>query len=138
MVDHEWTRDSAQPRQLRVLVAEDEALIGMAVAYELEQRGHVVTMAGDGQKALELVAQFGAFDALVTDMQMPRLRGDELARQMRARFPDMPIVVMSANHVPEATMALEALGSPITILTKPTPFGHLADELERLERERLR
>ena len=116
-----------RPRRLRILVAEDEALIGMAVEQELEERGHAVTMAGDGQAALELEAQLGPFDAVVTDMQMPRLR---------AGRPDLPVVVMSANHVPEAVAALRALGGPLTILTKPTPFGRLADEVERLERER--
>ena len=130
--------NAPQPRpcRLHILVAEDEVLIGMAVEQELQERGHAVTMAGDGQAALELEAQLGPFDAVVTDMQMPRLRGDELVRRLRASRPDLPVVVMSANHVPEAVAALRALGGPLTILTKPTPFGRLADEVERLERER--
>ncbi|WP_052213936.1 response regulator [Belnapia sp. F-4-1] len=122
-------------RRLRILVAEDEALIGLAVEQELEERGHAVTMASDGQAALELEARLGPFDVVVTDMQMPRMRGDELVQALRRRWPGLPVVVMSANHVPEASAALRALGGPITILTKPTPFGHLADEVERLERE---
>jgi len=121
-------------RRLRILVAEDEALIGMAVEQELVERGHAVTMASDGQAALEMEARLGPFDALVTDMQMPRLRGDELVRRLRATRPDLLVVVMSANHIPEATAALRALDGPLTILTKPTPFGRVADELERLGR----
>jgi CheY-like chemotaxis protein len=121
-----------RPRRLRILVAEDEALIGLAVEQELTERGHVVTMAADGQAALEMEQRLGPFDAVVTDMQMPRLRGDELVRQLRSSRPDLPVVVVSANHVPDVTAALQELGGPITILTKPTPFGQLADEVERL------
>lgn len=121
-------------RRLRILVAEDEALIGMAVEQELVERGHAVTMASDGQAALEMEARLGPFDALVTDMQMPRLRGDELVRRLRATRPDLLVVVMSANHIPEATAALQALDGPLTILTKPTPFGRVADAVERLGR----
>lgn len=84
-------------RRLRILVAEDEALIGMAVEQELVERGHAVTMASDGQAALEMEARLGPFDALVTDMQMPRLRGDELVRRLRATRPDLLVVVMSAS-----------------------------------------
>jgi CheY-like chemotaxis protein len=121
-------------RPLHILVAEDEALIGLAVEAELQERGHAVTVVGDGEAALEAEAQLGPFDALVTDMQMPRLRGDELVQRLRSRRPKLPVVVMSANHVPEVAAGLRALGGPITILTKPAPFGRVADEVERLQR----
>jgi CheY-like chemotaxis protein len=122
-------------RKLRILVAEDEALIGLAVEQELQERGHAVTVVTDGQAALALEARLGPFDVVVTDMQMPRMRGDALVQALRLRRPGLPVVVMSANHVPDAAAALEALGGPLVILTKPTPFGHLADEVERLDRE---
>ncbi len=125
-------------RPLHVLVAEDEALIGMAVELELQQRGHRVTVVGDGQAALEALgaeAELGKFDAVVTDMQMPRMRGDALVLRLRRDRPGLPVVVMSANHLPETAAVLRALGGPIAILTKPAPFGRVADEVERLERE---
>ncbi len=122
-------------RRLHILVAEDEALIGMAVELELQERGHLVTVVSDGQAALEAEARLGPFDAVVTDMQMPRLRGDALVLQLRKHRPELPVVVMSANHVPETAAALRALGGLIAILTKPAPFGRVADEVERLERE---
>lgn len=120
--------------RLRILIAEDEALIAMAAEFELVERGYEVTIANDGQAALDVQAQHGPFDALVTDMQMPRLRGDELVRRMRARHPSLPIVMMSANASPETAASLRALGGPISLLAKPVPFGLVADEIERLAR----
>jgi CheY-like chemotaxis protein len=119
-------------RKLRVLVAEDEALIALALRYELEARGHEVTMARDGQEALEAAERLGSFDALVTDMQMPRLRGDELVRRLRAERPDLAILVVSANVCPETVTALQDLPGPLTMLTKPCSFSMLTKELERL------
>lgn len=123
---------AAPAPRLRILIAEDEALIAMAAELELVERGHEVTIANDGQAALDVQAQHGPFDALVTDMQMPRLRGDELVRRMRAMNPGLPIVMMSANASPTTAESLRALGGPTSILTKPVPFGLVADEIERL------
>jgi CheY-like chemotaxis protein len=129
----EMVKPAAAPiPRLRVLIAEDEALIAMAAEFELVERGHEVMIASDGQAALDVQARHGPFDALVTDMQMPRLRGDELVRRMRAMNPGLPIVMMSANASPEIAESLRALGGPISILTKPVPFGLVADEIERL------
>jgi CheY-like chemotaxis protein len=119
-------------RKLRILVAEDEALIALAVRYELQARGHEVSMARDGQEALEVAQQLGTFDALVTDMQMPRMRGDELVRRLRHQHPALPIVVVSANVCPETVSALRALPGPLSVLTKPCSFNVLTDEVERL------
>ncbi|MBL6458747.1 response regulator [Belnapia sp. T6] len=119
-------------RRLRILLAEDEALIGLAAEAELTEHGHEVVLVGDGAAALEAEAAHGPFDLLVTDMQMPRLRGDALARRLRLARPDLPLVVMSANHVPETVAGLRALGGPIAILTKPVPFGDLSAAVARL------
>jgi CheY-like chemotaxis protein len=131
----EMVKPAAAPAPgLRILIAEDEALIAMAAEFELVERGHEVTIVYNGQAALDVQAQHGPFDVLVTDMQMPRLRGDELVRRTRAMNPGLPIVMMSANASPDIADSLRALGGPISILTKPVPFGLVADEIERLTR----
>lgn len=119
-------------RSLRVLVAEDEALIGLAIEVELVERGHEVVRARDGQAALEAMARSGPFDAVVTDMQMPRLRGDELIRRLRGEQPDLPIVMVSANPSRGTIDALRALGGPFSFLNKPVLFNLIADEIVRL------
>jgi CheY-like chemotaxis protein len=125
--------DPLPPRRgLRVLVAEDEALIAMAIEQELLDRGYEVTLASDGQEALDLWAAHGPFDVLVSDMQMPRLAGNDLVRRLRAEHPGLPVVVVSANYGPKNADALLALGRPLSILTKPIHFDRLAGEVGRL------
>ena len=104
----------------------------MVLEADLTDLGHEVTLARDGQHALDLWEAEGPFDALVTDMQMPRMRGDELVRRLRAEQPNLPVLILSANYPPDKGDALALLGGPLSIQTKPIHFGHFADEFNRL------
>jgi CheY-like chemotaxis protein len=119
-------------RSLKILVAEDEVLIALATRMELEARGHQAFLARDGQQALEMAQGLGTFDALVTDMQMPRMKGDELVRRLRVNHQDLPIVVVSANVCSTTVSALRELSGPLSIFTKPCSLTSLIDEVERL------
>jgi CheY-like chemotaxis protein len=123
-------------RSLRILVAEDEALIALGTCMELEARGHQVFLARDGQEALQITEELGAFDALVTDMRMPRMKGDELVRRLRVNHQDLPIVVVSANVCPTTESALRELPGPLLIFTKPYAVTTVIDEVERLAASR--
>ena len=64
---------------MRVLVAEDEALIALSHADLLEAEGYEVDLAADGAEALEAARRLGdALCVLVTDLNMPRLGGEAL------------------------------------------------------------
>jgi CheY-like chemotaxis protein len=123
---------SMAKRSLRILVAEDEAMVALATCMELEDRGHQVFVARDGQEALEIAQELGTFDALVTDMRMPRMKGDELVRRLRVEHQDLPIVVVSANVCPTTASALRELPGPLLIFTKPYSVTTVIDEVERL------
>lgn len=78
----------------KVLVAEDEALIAWLLRTELEAQGYEVAVFPDGMHALEEVRRGAAFDVLVTDLNMPRMRGEELIRRLRQERRGLPVVVM--------------------------------------------
>src|ERR687894_66222 len=62
---------------VRVLVAEDEALIALSLADLLEAEGHEVVLAPDGADALDAARRLGdALGVLVTDLNMPRMGGE--------------------------------------------------------------
>jgi CheY-like chemotaxis protein len=82
-------------RAFRVLVIDDEAPVRRFVARVLEQPGYDVHMAADAAQALTLAETAGPFDILVTDLAMPDIQGDELARQLRARSPDLKILYLT-------------------------------------------
>jgi two-component system NtrC family sensor kinase len=71
-----------------VLVVEDEAALGAAVAESLQDAGFVVDRASDGLEALGRVRQ-QHFDLIVCDLKMPRLGGMEFYRELEASQPEM-------------------------------------------------
>jgi signal transduction histidine kinase len=77
----------------RVLVVEDEAALGAAVAESLQDDGFVVERANDGVEALERVRS-GHFDVIICDLKMPRLDGTQFYRELEAARPDVARRVM--------------------------------------------
>jgi len=85
----------------RILLAEDNPVNQLFVRTVLEQRGHVVTVAGDGHEALAALSQ-GPFDLVLLDVQMPELDGLAVARMIREGKapgcpPDLPLVAVTAH-----------------------------------------
>lgn len=110
---------SAKAAALRVLVAEDEPLAAEVLAEGLAEAGFEVLAANDGQEAAEIAANGACFDLLLTDLRMPRLDGKELIARLRARRPDLPVVVMTGFPPPDGAASLQAGRGPLRLLTKP-------------------
>ncbi len=78
----------------RILVAEDEPSVQRIVTRALQSSGYEVVQASNGDEAAVLASE-QAFDCLVTDVVMPGLSGDALARKVWADRPAMPVLFMS-------------------------------------------
>jgi CheY-like chemotaxis protein len=76
----------------RVMAVDDEPAIRAFVARVLTRPNHAVTIAVDGADALDQARRHGPFDLLVTDLMMPGMRGDELARRLRQQWPDLKVL----------------------------------------------
>ena len=120
---------------VRVLVAEDEALIALSLADLLEAEGHEVVLAPDGADALDAARRLGgALDVLVTDLNMPRLGGEDLIRAVRAERPGLPVVVVTGSAPLGGLEELRrcACGhGMLQLLLKPADCGELAAALRR-------
>lgn len=121
----------------RVLLAEDN-LINMEIATEiLSMNGILVTQAENGEEALKAFEDSGPFffDAILMDMQMPRMDGCEAARRIRAlKRPDagsVPIIAVTANAFAEDIAATSSAGMDAHI-SKPIDFSLLCRTLEKL------
>jgi CheY-like chemotaxis protein len=114
---------------LRVLIAEDEALVAMSLHDLLDADGHEVELAFDGVAALAAARRLGtALDVLVTDLNMPHLGGEALIRNLRAERPDLPVVVVTGS--PPSGGATELRKSsggrgPLVLLHKPVDYQAL-------------
>ena len=89
-----------------VLVADDEASLRTVLGALLRRQGYTVTTVSDGQEALEAL-ETEAYAALLTDLRMPRLDGMGLLRQVAKRWPDMPVILLTAHGTVD--VAVEAL-----------------------------
>lgn len=91
---------SATLQKLKVLVAEDNAVNQKLVKRILENAGHEVVLANDGQEAVKL---FGStpFDLVLMDIQMPVMGGEEAAARIRATGGGyaVPIIAVTANAI---------------------------------------
>jgi len=117
-----------------VLVVDDEGAVRRFALRVLEREGYLVVEARDGLEALELIKQGHHFDAVVSDIVMPRMNGVELMQAMSTTSPELPIILMSGY----ATGALAELGisAPCAILPKPFPAERLLQEVRRCTRHR--
>ncbi|HLI13432.1 MAG TPA: ATP-binding protein [Alphaproteobacteria bacterium] len=122
-------------RRLRLLVAEDNLVNRRVTAKILERAGHQVKMVGNGEEALEALDR-EAFDALLTDFQMPVMSGVEATKLYRYASlgqPRMPIIGLTADATPEARQQAEEAGMD-ACLTKPIEPARLLDTIEDLVR----
>ena len=80
----------------RVLIADDEESMRTLVARAIAMDGHTIVTAEDGAEALEILSnEQGAFDLLLTDIQMPIMDGIALALAAARDFPDLTILLMT-------------------------------------------
>lgn len=117
---------------LRVLLAEDESLVAIALADWLEAEGHSVTVTSDGAEAFDALRGLGRVDLLLTDLRMPRPAGEDLIRAVWAERPGMPVLVVTGSAPPDGAAALRRTvgnGGPLALLHKPLDYESLAKAL---------
>ena len=81
-----------------VLVVDDDAAIRLAMTRLLRGLGYRVTEAAGGEAALATVDAGQQIDLLLTDIQMPGMSGDQLARQVQALRPGVRVLYVSGDH----------------------------------------
>ena len=102
-----------------LLVVEDEPAIRELLVRAFQELGYQVLEAEDGASALAIVEGNPAgIDLILTDVQMPRMNGSELATSVRDRYPDIPVVFVSGFAGLEG-VALDALQAIGPIIAKP-------------------
>ncbi len=80
----------------RVLIADDEESMRLLVARAIAMDGHEIVTAEDGAEALEILTrEDGAFDLLLTDIQMPVMDGIALALSAARDFPTLTVLLMT-------------------------------------------
>jgi DNA-binding response OmpR family regulator len=85
-------------KSLSIVVADDDAMARLGYRAVLESAGHSVLVAQDGEEATDLVEK-GGVDLLLLDVLMPRKEGLETLLDVKRRFPNVIVIVMTAGGV---------------------------------------
>ena len=86
---------AAHTARERILIVDDEAPIVEFVERTLRGAGYQTSAASNGESALAVARASGPFDLLITDVMMPGMPGDELARLLRRNDPDLKVLYLT-------------------------------------------
>jgi len=125
-------RKAAPRRPLRILIVDDEEPIRRFVERVLRDAGHVTLTAADGVEALAMAhKEDGAFDVVVTDLMMPGMAGDELARRLRQDEPRLKVLYLT-GHSDRLFMEKVTLWQDESFLEKPCSVRGLREAVALL------
>lgn len=113
---------------MHVLLVDDEADFLETLSKRLTRRGLTVSKAGNGREALDFLAGTGV-DAVVLDVKMPGMSGLEVLREIKSRWPQTEVIMLSGHaDVQVAVKGLE-MGA-FDYLMKPTDIEELLYKLQ--------
>jgi CheY-like chemotaxis protein len=102
----------------RVLIVEDNAAVGTFATQLLQDLGYETELANSAHRALELLNSGDHFDVILSDIVMPGMSGVELAQQVQAYYPSVPVVLTSGYSevlVDEGRHGFEFLQKPYSM-----------------------
>ena len=119
---------------MRLLLVEDDPMIGAAAQQGLRQEGHTVDWTRDGREA-ELAIANGIYDLVVLDLGLPRRDGLSLLRALRAKGEKVPVLIVTARDaVSDRVAGLDAGADDY--LVKPFDLDELAARVRAVLRRR--
>ncbi len=117
---------------MHILIVEDEAEMAGLLSRGLREESYEVSVAHDGHTALELSA-VNAFDVILLDVMMPQMDGLQVAKQLRRRETETPVLMLTArDSLPDIVNGLDAGADDY--LTKPFSFVELLARMRALMR----
>jgi two-component system cell cycle sensor histidine kinase/response regulator CckA len=121
---------SEEGASLTVLVVDDEAPVRAVERRVLEELGYRVLEATNGTELVDQLAGGARFDLLIADLDMPVVRGDELARRIRRTRPDLRVLYVTGHTdwLLDGRQLLEGEA----LLAKPFSLEGLREAVSRL------
>jgi len=119
---------------MHLLIAEDDPALGRFLARGLEQEGHDVTMATDGEMAMEAATR-ELPDMAVLDLNLPRRDGTEVLEFLRSLNCETPVLILTARQEPETRLRCLEMGAD-DFMQKPFSFAELRARCRALLRRR--
>jgi two-component system response regulator MprA len=119
---------------MRILIVEDDRKLAHQLKKGMEEHGHSVAVASEGNEGLS-AAKHGEFDVLVVDVMLPGLDGFSIVRRLRANHNATPILLLTARDTADDVVTGLDAGAD-DYLTKPFSFKILMARLRALSRRK--
>ena len=117
---------------MRILIAEDDAILADGLRQTLRQSGHAVDWVKDGVEA-DAALVTSEFDLLILDLSLPRLSGFDVLKRLRARASRLPVLLLTAlDSVNDRVRGLDAGADDY--LAKPFQLAELEARVRALTR----
>lgn len=114
----------------KVLIVEDERALAHALELKLLSQGFSVTVANDGQEALDQL-QAGVFDVILLDLMMPKIDGFQVLEKLRSK-PRQPVVFVLSNlSQPEDEARVIKLGARKFFIKSDTSLSEIVNEINQ-------
>lgn len=115
---------------MRILLVDDDPSFRQVVKQRLDNRGYAVTIAGNGQEALDVLRN-ASFDVVLSDWDMPTLNGPDLCRAIRSADPsgNLYLIMVTGRSLPQDEVEGFAAGAD-AYLTKPFNTEDLLSHLD--------
>src|SRR5215813_11180624 len=117
---------------MRILIVEDEKKLASFIKKGLQQEGYAADTVYDGREAVENAALF-EYDLLILDLMLPTKSGLDVLRDIRAKKPNLPVLVLTAKGAVDDKVAGLDAGAD-DYLIKPFAFAELSARIRALLR----
>ncbi|GGN38211.1 MULTISPECIES: response regulator transcription factor [Marinomonas] len=108
---------------MRILVVEDDRILGEAISQRIRRMGHGLDLAQTGLQANQMLA-LQEYDLMLLDLNLPDMSGSHILHTLRKKHSNTPVIVLTARNEIKDRIALLDLGAD-DYMTKPVDFGEL-------------
>jgi len=115
---------------MRLLLIEDDEQVAEVLSDAFGSQGHEITIRHTGEDGLVYLTHDRP-DAVVLDIRLPKLNGVAVLRQIRARDPNLPVIIMTGLATPGEIAEVRRLGVT-EIVEKPEVLKNFSEALERI------
>ncbi len=126
---------AAREETTKILVVDDEEFILDILVRVLEREGYQVISTQSPLKALSLLESFNV-GVVISDISMPEIDGIELLKRIKARYPNMPVMLISGHTAKYSKSAMIAAGAA-GFITKPFRNTEIIDEIASFNIEKI-
>ena len=114
----------------KVLLVEDENLIGWSIATVLRREGYAVTLVESGEEAIKIISST-KFDIVITDLKLPQINGFEVATVVKSQCSSIPVIMISAQSS-QTTQDVKVHQAVDRYIEKPFDLNEIIEITHRL------